>query len=224
VDPRARRRKAAAVTSLPRDLVKFLPRGTAETWLTIAPLMPHSAYLVGGTALTVHLLHRESRDLDFFLEQPEDLLALASAFEDVGSVIFDQREERTINCLFNATKVQVLEAASQKILEPTFAIGGIQVASLPDILATKLKVVSERGELRDYFDIMVIEQTARLLVEDGLAWALDKYNPNDRDEFVGRTVHALGYTDDVLDDPSLPVERKVIEAYWTKRATEIRRP
>lgn len=212
------------MTSLPASLVKFLPVGTAETWLTIAPLMPASAYLVGGTALTVHLLHRESRDLDFFLEIPEDLMALADAFETAGSVVFDQRDDRTINCLFNATKIQVLEAASQQLLQPTTAVGGIRVASIPDILATKLKVLGERGELRDYFDIMFIEDAAGVRVEDGLTWALDKYNPSDRSGFIGHTIRALGHTDDVNDDPSLPVAREVIEAYWAKRVLGIQWP
>ena len=65
----------------------MLPGDTAQTWLIIAPLMPTSAYLVGGTALTVHLQHRVSRDLEFFLENSEDLDALRTAFRSAGNVV-----------------------------------------------------------------------------------------------------------------------------------------
>jgi hypothetical protein len=47
----------------------FLPPDTAETWQTIAPLVPPVAYLGGGTAIAVHLEHRTSRDLDFFFHE-----------------------------------------------------------------------------------------------------------------------------------------------------------
>jgi len=183
--------------------------------------VPESAYLVGGTALTVHLLHRVSRDLDFFLERVEDLAALAHALEEAGLVIFDQRDERTINCTFNETKVQVLDATSQKLLQPTIPVGGVRVASVADILATKLKVISDRGELRDYFDLMVIEKTAGIRIEDGLAWALNKYDPRDRTEFVRRTIRALDHTDDLLDDPGLPVSRAEIVLYWARRSADL---
>lgn len=147
----------------------MLPAGTAQTWATIAPLVPESAYLVGETALTVHLLHRVSRDLDFFLERYEDLEALARTLEEAGPVVFDQRDERTINCTFNDTKVQVLDASSQRILRPTIPVGGVRVASVADIFAMKLKVIGDRGEMRDYFDLMAIEKTEGLRVKDGLA-------------------------------------------------------
>jgi hypothetical protein len=164
-----------------------------------------------------------SRDLDFFLEQHEDLEALARALEEAGPVVFDQRDERTINCTFNDTKVQVLDASSQRILRPTIPVGGVRVASVADIFAMKLKVIGDRGELRDYFDLMAIEKTEGLRAEEGLAWALDKYNPRDRTEFISRTVRALGHTDDLLEDPGLPVSRAEIVSYWARRKADLRR-
>ena len=61
---------------LPADLKDYLPERTADAWVKLAPLVPSSAYLAGGTGLTVHLHHRVSRDLDFMLRQPEDLARL----------------------------------------------------------------------------------------------------------------------------------------------------
>ncbi len=199
----------------------MLPGDTAQTWRIIAPLMPTSAYLVGGTALTVHLQHRESRDLDFFLEHVEDLDALWAAFRSVGNVVVNERSEGTLNCLFNETRVQVLDASTQQLVRSTTRVTGIRVASVEDIMATKIKVITDRGELRDYFDLRCIEQQAGLQAETGIALAIQKYHPQDKETFVFTVLKALGSFSDVADDPSLPVGRQEIEDYWTKRQFQV---
>jgi hypothetical protein len=143
---------------LSEDLLAKLPTETGETWRTIAPLLSVSAYLAGGTALMVHLLHRISRDLDIFLEQPEDLVSLWAAIAAAGHGLASQHDDRTINCVFNDTRLQVLEASTQKLVGPTTTVGESRVASVEDIMAMKLKVIMDRGELRDYFDLMAIEE------------------------------------------------------------------
>ena len=61
--------------TLPAWLRAVLPDGTAETWEQIRSVVPDCAYLVGGTAIAVHLRHRVSRDLDFFLAEDTNLEA-----------------------------------------------------------------------------------------------------------------------------------------------------
>jgi hypothetical protein len=185
--------------------------------LKIAPLLPASAYLSGGTALTVHLLYRVSRDLDIFLERPEDLRTLWIQFQGVGDARATQHDDSTINCVIDGTKVQVHEAATLKIVSPFVTIGGMRVASVNDIMAMKLKVIVDRGELRDYFDIMKIEEDRRIMAETGLAFAVEKYSPTQPDQFIKLIVVALGSLNDVEDDPALPVSKKVIVDYWMKR-------
>ena len=51
----------------------------------------------------------------------------------------------------------------------------------------------------------------------GLALAVEKYSPAQPDRYIKSIVRALGYLDDVEDDPALPVPRKVIADYWMKR-------
>ena len=202
---------------LPDELVKQMPSGTGETWLKIAPLLPASAYLSGGTALTVHLLHRVSRDLDIFLERPENLQTLWIQFQNVGNARATQHDDSTINCVIDGTKVQVTKAATLKIVSPFITIGGMRVASVNDIMAMKLKIIVDRGELRDYFDIMKIEEDRRIMVEIGLAFAVEKYSPTQPDRFIKLIVMALGSLNDVEDDPALPVSKEVIVDYWMKR-------
>jgi hypothetical protein len=55
--------------------------------------------------------------------------------------------------------------------------GVLEVASLLDLLATKLKVVQQRIEAKDYLDIAAILR-AGLRLEEGLAAAEAMYLPN----------------------------------------------
>ena len=207
--------------SLPAHILAMLPGDTASTWEVLAPLMPDSAYLVGGTGLTVHLQHRVSRDLDFFLEQPEDLDELWRAFQRAGKVVASRRDDGTINCLFNGTMVQVLDASTQRLISPTIRVAGMRVASVEDLMATKIKVIVDRGEMRDYFDLLRIEQQVGLQAEAGIVLAIQKYEPRDKEAFVFSVLTALGGFDDVADDPDLPLGREEIESYWVTRQLEV---
>lgn len=201
------------------SLAGFLPSSTLAAWRTIAPVVPNVAYLSGGTALTSHLQHRVSRDLDFFTEAPFDVRALNDALSAIGTFAPTLADEGTLNGIFEDTKVQFLDASFQRLLEPTTSFGGIRLASLADVLATKLKVIQDRGALRDYFDLMILDD--HISIEEGLTLLVEKYQPIAPAGVIANVVRGLGYLDDVEDDPSLPVPRSRIEAFWARRQPEI---
>jgi hypothetical protein len=201
------------------SLVGVLPAGTLKAWRTLAPVVPTVAYLSGGTALTAHLRHRVSRALEFFTEEMFDTRALNSALNSVGVFAPTLAEKGTLNGVFEDTKVQFLDASSQRLLEPTTPFGGIRLASLADVLATKLKVIQDRGALRDYFDLMIID--GHIPMEEGLGYLVQKYEPVAPAGLIANVVRGLGYLDDVEDDPSLPVPRADIEAFWVRRQPRI---
>ena len=207
--------------TLPDWLLPYLPAGTAHTWEAVAPLVPPSGYLVGGTALTVHLRHRVSRDLDVFLSRREDLDALARALADVGRLHVSHLDDSTLNATLDSTRLQFLEAADQKAVAPTSLVGGLQVASVEDLAAMKLKVIVDRGELRDYFDLMVLDSTGTVPVEEGLAHFFARYDPPNPRQYDSLILRALSYTDDVEDDPGLPVKRAEVTGYWSRRAPAV---
>lgn len=200
-------------------LAALLPASTLTAWRTLAPVVPPVAYLSGGTALTAHLQHRVSRDLDFFTESDFDVRALSEALNTVGTFAPTLAEEGTLNGVFEDTKVQFLDASSQLLLEPTTWFGGVRLASLGDVLATKLKVIQDRGALRDYFDLMVLDD--HITIEEGLRLLVEKYRPVAPAGLIANVVRGLGYLDDVEDDPSLPVGRKDIEAFWARRQPRV---
>lgn len=201
------------------SLAAFLPVSTLAAWRAIAPVVPSIAYLSGGTALTAHLKHRVSRDLDFFTEDHFDVRALNEALNTVGTFAPTLADEGTLNGIFDDTKVQFLDASSQQLVEPTTQFGGVRLASLADLLATKLKVIQDRGALRDYFDLMVLDE--HISIEEGLSLVVQKYRPVAPAGVIANVVRGLGYLDDVEDDPSLPLPRIEIEAFGARRQPEV---
>jgi hypothetical protein len=211
---------------MPSDRVRsILLADTAATWDAIAPIVPRDAYLGGGTAIAVHLRHRISRDLDFFFHHGSvDLDDLASRLSAAGPFAITERSLGTLNGLFSATKVQFLHADEgrlQRLLEQPQETDGQRVAGLSDLIAMKLKVVGDRGELRDYFDLMTIEQRTGRTADEGLALFVARFQPEYPQQAIDHILLGLGYFDDVDPDDALPVPRSEIVDYWTRRQREI---
>jgi hypothetical protein len=206
------------IEPLPPELVAVLPPATAEAWGRLAPHVPTPCYLAGGTGLTCHLRHRVSRDLDFMFDAPVDLVGLERVLEGLGDLAVDRRGVGTLNAVLDSTKLQFLDVAGQPRLAATIRVGGIEVASVEDIAAMKVQVIGDRGELSDYFDLMVVDQQV-LPVEEAIALFRERFGADG--EQVAHVVRGLGYFDDVGDDPALPVARGEIEAFWTARTAEV---
>lgn len=207
-------------------LADVLAPDTAAAWPHVAACRPDGSVLMGGTALAVHLRHRVSRDLDLFCHEGLDVGRVQADLSARGAFVrTSPADDRTLNGLFGETKVQFLAVDQHQIREPVM-VAGMPVGSVEDILATKLKVVGDRGELRDYYDIMRIEQDAQLSVEYGLLLYQERYAVAADHETVLHIVRSLGYLDDVDDDPLLAQwagdgVREIVAAYWRSRQPEI---
>lgn len=207
--------------ALSRDLRDVLPDDTAKSWVILREEIPESMVLYGGTAITAYLSHRISRDLDFFYDDPSvDLDALATKLSGLRPTAVTFQNEDSLNAVFGSTKVQFLSMAGQIPVDDDVDFEGLRVASMRDLAATKIKVVGDRGELRDYFDLKVIEERTDLSVESALLDYQARYQTEDQGTLV-HIVRALGYLDDVADDPTLPIGRDQIESYWHHRQPDL---
>ena len=210
--------------TLPADLTEILPRETAWAWELIAPILPRSCRLAGGTALAVHLRHRQSRDLDFFYKDPGlDLAALERELSQLGSFAMSSRAPGTLNGILQDAKLQFLDAHDQVDLNDPEPHAGIFVSSLADVFAMKVKVIGDRGELRDYFDLKRIEEITGRGVEEGIGLYMTRYKVPPEHPSIGHIVEALAYLDDVDEDDMLSEDRATIAAYWKRRQPEISR-
>ena len=112
-----------------------------------------SARLVGGTALSLQIGHRESDDLDLFSVEPMDMMAVQSLlinkYEFVPSVI----EENTLIGFLNGVKIDVVYHPFQW-LEEAIVEDGMRLASIADIAAMKMHAIINSGKRpKDYVDI-----------------------------------------------------------------------
>lgn len=204
-----------------------IPTETRQTWQLLAPLLPESLYLGGGTGIAIHLNHRESRDLDFFYHHDSvDLDSLAKRLDEAGAFAVTETSPGTLRGLIGATKVEFLhadEVAPQAPLEPPTEVAGLRIAGMKDLLAMKMKVLSERGEMRDYFDVKVIDERSVLSVEEGVALFLSRYRLGPADGSVKRLIRAMGFLGDVEEDPALPIERNELVQWWQRRQVNVLR-
>jgi hypothetical protein len=188
-------------------------------------VLPEALYLGGGTAVAAHLHHRVSRDLDFFFHaNAVDLTALAKRLATGGRFAVTHESAGTLGGLFGATKVEVFhadEVQPQHLLEAPTAVGGLQVAGLRDLLAMKLKAVGDRGEMRDYYDLKLIDERGGLTIEDGIALFLARYDISPQSDALQHIVLALGYLDDVEEDDALPIRKAELAAWWQQRQVQL---
>ena len=200
-----------------------------EIWDVVGSLSPPSGELMGGTALAIHLEHRQSEDLDIFVHGPFDPPVLLERLQEHGPAECGYLSEGTLNCVFGGVKLQFLTATGQQRIERGRKVGQMVVGSFPDVAATKLKVVGDRGELRDYYDLMCIELAGDTDVMAMLDWYCLRYGVNMTHQSVYHIVRALGSFSDVADDPWLsaslgrPGLLDTVARYWQDRQPEIAR-
>lgn len=112
--------------------------------------------LVGGTALSLRIGHRQSYDLDLFGYPPElDIPMLASILRPYGDIEQLTASKNIFSALVNGIKVDFVRY-QYALLRPVTVQEGIRLASLEDIAAMKLAAVTGRGRKRDFADIFFL--------------------------------------------------------------------
>lgn len=208
------------------SLAHVLPPATIEAWAPVAAVAPLDGILMGGTALTVHLQHRMSRDLDVFTTAPFDAGELAAKLGEQGAFAVTSEGEGTLNGVFEEARVQFLLARDQRVLLPPTQVDGMNIGSIDDILATKVKVIGDRAELRDLFDLRAIELQAYRTVEEGLQLYMARFGLGPNHTSVTHIIKGFGFFDDLNSDPYLEDAfgsdlKDELIAYWTTRQRQI---
>ncbi len=169
-----------------KPCMDILPPSQKRLWpeLKNAPNLGFTLY--GGTAIALRLGHRDSVDFDFFSEKPLDRDTIKAAFpfmvqaetlQDQGNtwvvlVPSVTPDKRVVKVSFFGT------IAFGRVGEPDLTDDGVlQVASLDDLMAAKVKVVLQRAEAKDYRDVAAMVN-AGVSLSRGLASARQIYGPN----------------------------------------------
>lgn len=201
-----------------KNLKCLLPR-TKEVLLQMVESSSflHKYVLVGGSALTLHICHRKSEDLDFFTYEDSldtrEILSFIQCFET--KEIINQTDEQ-IDLLLNGVKVTFFNA-KWTFLKPQH-IANFNLATIEMIAAMKVNVLFLRAKYRDYYDIYFLAKEKMSL--------RDMYRAS---EYIveGITyklfVTGLLYIDDIEDDdiaylePKEKVTKVQIRAFFEKR-------
>jgi len=106
-------------------------------------------YLAGGTGLALQIGHRISQDLDFFSAEAFDAVRIKELIspEKIGLL-----REKSLHCVKEGVRLPFL-FYDIPLCYPTHMWRGIRIASWQDIVAEKLKAISQRGSKKDFYDL-----------------------------------------------------------------------
>ena len=211
--------------SLP-EYSDVLPQGTIDAWPAVAAVLPHGSALMGGTGLAVWLRHRRSADLDIFTPDPFDTASVLSALSAAGDFVHVESSERTIRGTFNSVNLDIVAEDGAHRLGPPLVAGGLNVASLQDITAGKLKALADRKQLRDYVDAMFIETMGGISLEQGVMLYFRRYGLDLHPAEVHRYLQHLLDFGHLEDDPAIRAAfgdsiRNRIEQHFRSRQPEV---
>ncbi len=164
--------------------IGILPPAQRKFWGEAASI-PAGFVLYGGTAIALRLGHRSSEDFDFFSSDAFEVSELLHelTFSREAEVLQSGRNTLTLRVERNGpVKLSFFGGLSfGRIAAPDAAEGQrLPIASLPDLMAAKLKVIWQRAEAKDYLDVAALIR-AGLSLEYGLGCAMalhgSQFNP-----------------------------------------------
>ena len=175
----------------------LLPPPQRRLWDELAAI-PSEFVLYGGTAIALHLGHRQSVDFDFFGDRLFDPATLEVSIPFMTAATITQRAPNTLSGIVDRGGPVRLSffgvPAIPRLAPPHVAPGnGLRVASLLDLAGTKASVVQQRAEARDYTDIAAILGDGRIDLSTALASARAIYGPRFNPQI---TLKALSFFDD----------------------------
>jgi hypothetical protein len=175
----------------------LLPPSQRRLWDEFVEVPPEFV-LYGGTAIALHLGHRQSVDFDFFGNRAFDPDAVTLAIPFLAGATITQRQPNTLGCVVDRGGLVRLSffgvPALPRLRPPLVARdNGLRIASLLDLAGTKASVVQVRAEAKDYIDIDAILTDGRIDLPTALASARALYGAQYNPQI---TLKALCYFDD----------------------------
>lgn len=173
--------------------LEILPPPQRAFWDEHARSIPESWVLYGGTAVALRYGHRSSVDFDFFSHHQLDEDHLRRDLTPLrdGTVVVRQPDTLIVAAPVGDGEVRLSFFGSigiGRVDKPDQLTGRFPIASPLDLLATKLKVLLQRVEPKDYLDVEVLLRGG-LSLNQGVSAALALFpgqiNPLDIAKAVG---------------------------------------
>jgi hypothetical protein len=207
------------LSAFPR--LDILPVSQRTLWPHLADASRDSFVLYGDTAVALYLGHRESVDFDFFTHltfQPDELVDRYRFLRD-AEVLQSQPNTLTIITAGRDTagvKISFFGGLTFGRLAPPRSTpdGVMNVASLDDLLAHKLKTILQRVETKDYADVDALLRSG-LSLSSGLAGAQRLFPAFAPQECLKALTY---FEDEALRDLSKDLEQRLLNAVKNVRS------
>jgi hypothetical protein len=177
--------------------LEILPKAQRQLWSELSEVPPEFT-LYGGTAVALHLGHRQSIDFDFFGTQKFAPLDLAATIPLLQGGTIVQSAPSTLTTFIHrgdTVKLSFFEVPHLQAISPAHVSrdNGLKIASLIDLAGTKAAVVQQRAEAKDYIDIDALLTSGQVTLIDALRAAQKIYGSNFAPQ---STLKALTYFDE----------------------------
>ncbi len=142
---------------------EILPTAQRELLPDLSGTASLGYVLYGGTAAALRFGHRSSVDFDFFTDRPLDRPFLFERLPILNQAIVIQDRINTLSVMVPRNNAQVKvsffgDIGMGRVATPDLASEHVlEIAAPLDLLATKLKVMLQRIESKDYLDVIAAE-------------------------------------------------------------------
>ncbi|MCY4047350.1 MAG: nucleotidyl transferase AbiEii/AbiGii toxin family protein [Candidatus Dadabacteria bacterium] len=198
-------------TNLTFPRLDCLPPDQRNLWPELREV-PDDFVLYGGTALALHLGHRQSEDFDFFSSEPFDPKRLLNSLNLLKGAMIERTDANTLCVALLDSNISLsffggLSPDMLAVFDAVQADNGISVASVGDVFGCKCATIQSRATFKDYFDIWAVLEMTDYTLTDGLSFAAaiygEAFDPHS-------TLYSLSYFDD-LDKPLSQDKRNDIQ-------------
>lgn len=174
-------------------------------------------YLAGGTGLALHLGHRRSVDLDFFLAKHFNEDSLIQKLQHLERFALVSKESATIHATVRETKVSFI-TYEYPLLFPFQSFLGTNVADPREIGCMKISAIASRGTKRDFVDLYAASQQFGLKYL--LEWFERKFSQTNYSKV--HVLKSLSYFDEADKDPMphmlVPLSWEEVKAFFIREA------
>lgn len=191
---------------LDKDRTKILP---------ILPQITTDFYLAGGTALALHIGHRDSIDFDFFTDKtfdPQSIFKTCQKALSENTLRITQQEPNTLSIVIDDMINMSFFTHTYPLLVPLINGEYCAIASIQDIACMKILAIVNRSTTKDYVDLYYIFQQFSL--EEILDMTQKKYSHLDQNIIL----KSLVYFDDIIDEPIIFKNDKSVSMSQIKEA------
>ena len=177
--------------------LEILPAPQRALWKELSEVSGEFV-LYGGTALALHLAHRNSLDFDLFGSRALDLSQIEQGISFLKGASIIQRDKNTLSAIVDRggpVKVSFFGVPNLPRLSAVVVAkdNGLGIASLLDLAGTKASVVQVRAEAKDYIDIDALITAGKVNLPLALSAAQRLYGSTFNPQI---TLKALSFFDD----------------------------